>query len=283
MKQRPEATLRHWIAEREAIRRRRAAGRPFPWTEDPVLRDNRFTNVSRRFDRMTVVLARDLGATPRPNDKVLSVVLFRAFNRLSTWEALRDMRTLARWRSGEALRRLRALDAAGEKICSGVWMVGADEGRRAYECQLEAPAAAAASVPCGGWRGSLAAAFAYLEGLPRIGPFVANEMVMDLAYLTPLLDGAPDRKTFVRLGPGSVRGLRRLRGADPGTGLEQPRPTDDDWGTFAELRESLARRPPVAGLRLTVHDVEHCLCEFDKYARGREGGHLKNRYRPGAA
>jgi hypothetical protein len=28
----------YWITEREAIRKRREAGEPAPWTEDPILR-----------------------------------------------------------------------------------------------------------------------------------------------------------------------------------------------------------------------------------------------------
>jgi hypothetical protein len=45
--------LLNFIAERERIRRRRAAGSLAPWTDDPVLRTWSFTNVRREDDRVT--------------------------------------------------------------------------------------------------------------------------------------------------------------------------------------------------------------------------------------
>lgn len=273
----PRATLRYWIKERERIRRRRAAGDPWPWTDDPALREYRFTNVSRQFDRMTTVLRDDLTGL-RGDDRLVAAVLFRAFNRLNTWQRVRDMRTIKSWDEREALRRLRAMIARGEKTCSGVWMTAGTKGSPAYRSQARAVTVAAQTVRGSKWSSSLESAFDFLTGLPMIGPFVANEITMDLAYLTDALDRATDRETFIRLGPGSVRGLRRLRGVPPGSGIEQPRPTADDWRKFNSVCTSLRQRPPLPELTLTVHDVEHCLCEYDKYARALEGGHLKNRY-----
>jgi 5-hmdU DNA kinase, helical domain len=45
--------LFNFIAERERIRCRRAAGEPPPWTADPILREWSFTNVRREDDRVT--------------------------------------------------------------------------------------------------------------------------------------------------------------------------------------------------------------------------------------
>jgi len=45
--------LLHWTAEREAIRLRRAAGAPPPWTDDPIMRAWRFCNIRRSDDRVT--------------------------------------------------------------------------------------------------------------------------------------------------------------------------------------------------------------------------------------
>jgi len=43
----------YWITEREAIRKRRAAGQPAPWTSDPILNSFRFCNVRREDDAVT--------------------------------------------------------------------------------------------------------------------------------------------------------------------------------------------------------------------------------------
>jgi hypothetical protein len=279
----PELTLRYWIAEREEIRRRREAGRPWPWTDDPILRDNRFCNVSRRFDKMTVVLKEHLERRATGyRDALISIVVFRAFNRLSTWGALSGLASAASWDRREALRRLRTMAARGEKLCSGVWMTAGTKGAPAYESQLEAAHHAWLNTKATQPPSSLSTAYAFFTALPMVGPFVGNEMVMDLAYLTPHLDSAPDRETYIRLGPGAVRGLRRLRRVEVPSGLAQPKATDEDWEEFWRLCASLKKKPPCREA-LSIHDVEHVLCEADKYCRGMEGGHLKNRYRPPAA
>ena len=43
----------YWITEREAIRKRREAGEPAPWTTDPILAAYRFCNVWREDDAVT--------------------------------------------------------------------------------------------------------------------------------------------------------------------------------------------------------------------------------------
>jgi hypothetical protein len=279
----PELTLRYWIAEREEIRRRREAGKPWPWTDDPILKDNRFCNVSRRFDKMTLVLGAHLGGLAGDyRSTLLSITLFRAFNRLATWDALKDMSTTGLWDHRAARKRLRAMAARGEKLCSGVWMTAGAKGVPAYESQLEAAQHAWLNTSATGLPASLTGAYKFFTDLPMVGPFVGNEMVMDLAYLTQFLSGAPDRGTYIRLGPGAVRGLRRLRRVEVPSGLEQPKATDEDWEEFWRLCKSLKKKPPCREA-LSIHDVEHVLCEADKYSRGMEGGHLKNRYRPPAA
>jgi hypothetical protein len=47
------AKLLCWIEEREAIRLRREAGEPPPWTADPILATWSFCNVHREDDRVT--------------------------------------------------------------------------------------------------------------------------------------------------------------------------------------------------------------------------------------
>ena len=46
--------LLHWVREREAIRLKKDAGAPPPWTEDEILATYRFCNVRREDDRVTV-------------------------------------------------------------------------------------------------------------------------------------------------------------------------------------------------------------------------------------
>jgi len=48
-----------WISEREAIRVRREAGQPKPWTDDPILQEGRFCNIRRENDRVTCWIAQN--------------------------------------------------------------------------------------------------------------------------------------------------------------------------------------------------------------------------------
>ena len=45
-----------FINEREEVRQRRLAGFSFPWTDDPILRSYKFTNVHRHHDRTSMEL-----------------------------------------------------------------------------------------------------------------------------------------------------------------------------------------------------------------------------------
>lgn len=47
-----------WCIEREAIRGRREAGQPPPWSQDPVFQKGRFLNVFREDDKGTKAVLR---------------------------------------------------------------------------------------------------------------------------------------------------------------------------------------------------------------------------------
>jgi hypothetical protein len=101
--------------ERESIRRKRLAGEPPPWTDDPILRTWRFTNVHRENDKTTLWLdervRKILSARCKNGDMgarihlVQSVLIFRWFNFIDTGERLIDL-LLNEWDSNEARRRL---------------------------------------------------------------------------------------------------------------------------------------------------------------------------------
>ena len=65
---------------------------PPPWTEDPVLLANKFTNAYRASDRVSQYLIRRvIYRDDLPNDPaevVFRILLFKVFNRIETWELL---------------------------------------------------------------------------------------------------------------------------------------------------------------------------------------------------
>src|SRR2546430_959084 len=83
-------TYWRFAAERQAIYDARVAGRPGPWTDDPVLLRHRFTNCFRAADRVSQFLIREVsyGGSQRPEEVVFRTLFFKLFNRVSTWRLL---------------------------------------------------------------------------------------------------------------------------------------------------------------------------------------------------
>src|SRR3954454_13952724 len=77
-------------AERQVIFFRRFRNEPAPWTDDPILHSYKFCNAYRASDRHSRFLIRDVIYQPKfaAPDAFLRVVLFRLFNRISTWQKL---------------------------------------------------------------------------------------------------------------------------------------------------------------------------------------------------
>jgi len=117
------------------------------------------------------------------------------------------------------------------------------------------------------------------------GPFMAYEVVTDLRH-TRYLRNAPDIWTWANAGPGAIRGLNRLYGRDLAA---KPRPEQtnaemlklmielndlDEPGFNATFGEPCDVNP-----RFEMRDIEHSLCEADKYERVRLGeGKMRSKY-----
>jgi 5-hmdU DNA kinase, helical domain len=85
----PKQRLLYWITERESIRRKKEAGEPKPWTDDPILRAGRFTNVRREDDHTTKWVVQHW-REPHANDSdcwfAMAAAVF--INRIETLAAL---------------------------------------------------------------------------------------------------------------------------------------------------------------------------------------------------
>jgi thymidylate kinase len=77
-------------AERQAILFRRLRGDQPPWTNDPILREYKFTNAYRASDRTSQYLIRNViyCGDQSPDEVFFRALLFKFFNRIETWELL---------------------------------------------------------------------------------------------------------------------------------------------------------------------------------------------------
>jgi 5-hmdU DNA kinase, helical domain len=105
--------------------------------------------------------------------------------------------------------------------------------------------------------------------------FMAYEVISDLRWAC--LRDAPDVMTWANAGPGAVRGLHRVFGRPADQPLSQDQALVEMCGLLDKSPDHLGEHVPP----LEMRDVEHSLCEFDRYQRAKQG-RVKGleRYRP---
>lgn len=282
----------------EIFRRRRADGYAIakgeapqgpPWTDDPVLREFRFCNIFREDDRVTQWMRRAL-SHPLGTDterQIRAAVVFRWFNKIETGELLKPL-LLGDWDTEEARRLLKERVAQGQTILGPAYMIKSPLRMNKVDGLLQCIDAVNADIPhlaahIEPYETTLEGFHEVLCGYPYLGPFMAYEMVTDLRR-SPVLCSAPDIRTWASAGPGAARGIARVFNLPLGTynhGSARDRTCMND-----RMREllSCSEQPdlwPPDWPRWEMREVEHTLCEFDKYERARLGeGRPKQRFAP---
>lgn len=297
----PTERFLYWVKERHNIYLRRKAGKPKPWTDDDVLRSFFFTNPYRENDRTTVWFRENVRDPLRDDPRVvMATVIFRWFNYIPTGKFLMGVKNvkppkqryglLEDWDGKEALDHLGAYRDSGNKVFTGAFMINSPGG----EPKLEAIVRRVTNV----WdsrdeildelkrgaferKNSLQEAHELFMEFEGLAGFMAYEIVTDLRYTWVLRD-APDKLTWCNPGPGCVRGLRRMMELPLTTDLGCMMGPPEGW---RELMGSLLGR--LRRFRsmpeFEMREVEHSLCEWDKYERAVEGGKLKRRYPGGVS
>lgn len=296
--------------ERHSIYLRRRSGKPHPWTDDPILQKYRFTNVYRELDATTVWFrenVRDRLANS-PN-ALLATVLFRWFNRIRTGEAIFCQKSLdipqynsepipgcTPWSMilldgvsvlGNVQNAIRAYCGKGPFV-TGAYIIKTPDGFDKLAGVLECVRLFMTHVRTFPGYGmdlgyhqaavrlmrddvTLEDTWSWLRQFPFMGDFMAYEVVTDLVH-TNLLCRAPDIMTWANPGPGATRGIGRVLHDNPDK-FDQRR---DKRLIIKMMRELLATSVAMGwvssdGPAWTMREVEHTLCEFDKYERARLG------------
>ena len=271
----------YWIKERHKIYLKRLKGEKKPWTDDEVLQNYFFTNPYRENDKVSIWFRENVREPLRNDEEVLmATVIFRWFNRITTGEMLLKHNLLQRWQVNKAIKALREL-AKSLPVFTGAYMIKAGNGPPG--CKI--PNVCNAIQNIWGDRKNLIdkiedspsleiAHRAFME-YPYLGGFMAYEIVTDLRH-TYLLEDADDIMTWANPGPGCMRGLIRLQ---TGTLPLQYKKPKDVLETMRKLLIIVNRRlkgmPP-----FEMREIEHSLCEWDKYERAlNQSGRLKRRYK----
>ncbi|MFI6997163.1 nucleotide kinase domain-containing protein [Nocardia sp. NPDC050175] len=265
-------TYWRFAARRHAVYEARLAGRPGPWTDDPILRAHRFTNCYRAADRVSQFLIRQVAYEGSQNieDVVFRVLLFKMFNKISTWELLEQhLGTLSvdTFRIADYHQVLDEAFAAGRRLYSAAYVIPPPRlgGLRKHTNHLrllqymldDGLADKIAQAP------SLQRAFELLRGYPAMGDFLAFQFVIDLNYTTAL---GFDEMDFVVAGPGARDGVRKCFGSSSAGHeralIEYMAASQDEHFERLGLRFG-----GLFGRRLQLIDCQNLFCEVDKYAR----------------
>lgn len=267
----------YWVREREAVRKAKAAGQAKPWSNDPLFQRYRWCNVSRMDDRVSVELMRDWYREASSETQLVAATLGRLIN----WpEALLDAtggRPFSLDLLPGARQALHARASAGAKVFTAAYLVPAAPGRSnkidsildlVEEVRHEAGGILLQETLHGTWE-----ALTRFKGL---GGFLAGQITADLAYLSTG-ERWPDRFSWAPVGPGSARGMNRLRGRPKDKALRQSQ-FDDELQEFIAVMTS--RVPDIAAdRRLGAQDWQSVLCEGDKAIRMQRGeGKMRSNY-----
>lgn len=253
-----ETLFWYWISERHKIYMKRFLGYAKPWTDDPILQSYKFCNVFRTLDTGTRWLVDNfLIAHYKEHGLLLgNIVWYRMINRISTAELLGWQKD---WDTNEIISELQSINGP---VFTSAYLIRSEQGMSKIESIVKAIEVVwsdrdqlAREMKA---KNSLEVAHKLLLKYRLIGDFLAYEMVTDLSY-TEMLRDTIDENTWCNIGPGALRGLRRLYG--------ELVSKEDGVRLAVELLEKsksvLDKSVPSLGIR----DIEHSLCEVDKMAR----------------
>jgi hypothetical protein len=326
-----------FMKKRHDIYLARKAGKPGPWTDDPVLRDGRFCNVYRELDTVTQWIHKHIRVPFADHpDLWFMLAIARYINWPPTLQYLMENYNAwpdaAKFTPSNIGVALQAYAEAGNKVYTGAYMIRA-ESHPAHPWYSWSKHRYIAEIVLGrlwedraGWtawlkhfedkpgHASLQSAWLWFQVEHYIGwgPFMAYEVVTDWRH-TRYLNQAHDIYRWANAGPGAIRGLNRLHDRHLNN-RPSPKQTADEMFELMvylnklnepEFNETFG--PPTVGLcvpdggylpsqdvegckcgdtnlgggkaRFEMRDIEHSLCEYDKYQRVKlNEGKMRSKY-----
>lgn len=283
--------LLKFMLARHDIHLKREAGAAKPWTRDKILQSYRFCNVYRELDTVTIWVRKNI-REPFANHPNLWFMLCMA-RQINLPETLQEIMDEGAWPvdkyDWKKVRKIMlARQARGDKLYTGAYMLNAhgtkpdDPKDKAFfttKLVLDSVWKARKDLQPEFEYGTMKGAWGELLPFHGWGPFTAYEVVCDARFTRygQKVSWLQDAREWANAGPGAKRGLNRLQ-------RREVRPVLAEAVALQEMQDLLRLiQPKWPDLpRLEMREIEHCLCEFDKYERTRLGeGRPRSTY-PGA-
>lgn len=254
-----------FIIDRENVRIRRKTHEVGPWTKNKILQGYHFTNVRREDDKVSQYLfnvwypgiKRDSNVHLDSNAHLWGAIMIARF--INSPESLDVIMEDIKARNYTTAKdKLAVMMSEGKTVFRSAYLQPEIKGFTRLEKIFEVllPKIIKADIPIS----SLKAAVEKICSIKYFGEFMAGQIVMDAMYLIDSADEPnswADCFTYAPIGPGSVRGLNRLREKELTRKLKRPQYETE----IAELH--LCREM----WKWRALDLEHALCEWDKYER----------------
>ena len=238
---------------------------------DPNIDNWRYCNVRREDDRVTKNIKGWL--SPHVGHKMFipNVLMARLFNNPNT---LKRVGFMAEWDPQWVMQITDLLTKHGHKVFNPAYIVSTN-GRKMekvqYLCSEVLPAAFDNPINLNG--NSLEDIHERLVRLNGVGSFIGAQVVADLKMFEPWAS-APDYWTFVAPGPGSMRGMNRVRGLPANV----QKYNQKAFSMYIQPLRSIISTG--TGIELCAQNAQNVCCEFDKYMRLLSGeGRPKQTYR----
>jgi thymidylate kinase len=269
-------TYWRFAAERQKIFFKRARGESLPWTNDPIFIASKFTNAYRASDRVSQYLIKNviydenfLGSS---RDVFFRIMLFKLFNRISTWELLKEELGEIYYKDYDFSRYDEILGnsiSSGNRIYSAAYIMPSGKSSFGYNFKHQnnlklIELMIKENLPdkiIGA--ASMSHVFDMLKACPTIGNFLAYQLTIDLNYST-LTDF--DEMSFVCPGPGAKDGIKKCfssNGEMTDADLIK-KITDEQDEQFDRLE---IKFEDLCGRKLQLIDCQNLFCEVDKYSR----------------
>lgn len=277
MKKRQEVYDLYWYFayERQNIFIKKKNGEKPPWTNDKILQEYKFCNSYRVNDRVSQYLLKNViynGQDYSKEDMLFRILLFKLFNKESTWELLIKNLKDIKLKDFDFLKCSEILNDAiskKESIYNDAYISCATKAfgyerkhenhlallnkifnvDKSYKKILEAK--------------NMQEAFNILKTYPLIGNFMAYQLVTDINY-SDIVNW--QESEFTMAGPGAIRGIKKCF-------IDKGNLSNEDIIRYMyenqnyEFKRLNLDFKKIKDRPLQLIDCQNIFCELDKYCR----------------
>ncbi len=277
MKVRQEVYDLYWYfaCERQKIFWKKRNGEAPPWTDDKILQEYKFCNSYRVNDRVSQYLLQNViynGKRYSKEDMIFRIVLFKLFNKESTWELLLKHFSDITLKTFDIKKYSEILENAlknGIKIYNDAYISCANKAfgyNRKHDNHLallnkmfKEDKIQYKIIKCK----TMEEAFTLIKSYPLIGNFMAYQIVTDINY-SEAVNFKEDE--FTVAGPGSIRGIMKCF-------IDKGKMSDEDIIRYMyehqdeEFKRLNLEFKRIGNRPLQLIDCQNIFCELDKYCR----------------